>query len=75
MSSCRQTLLARGATAQLTRCSCGHLHLALGPVTLRLEEGALRDVLGTVGEGLAALELGAEVPAGDALPGRGGWAQ
>jgi hypothetical protein len=39
---CCRAVLARGPCAEVTRCSCGHIHLAVGPVTLRLEEDVLR---------------------------------
>lgn len=74
MPPCQQTLLSRGASAQLTRCSCGHLHLSLGPVTLRLEEAALRDAFGTLAEAVAALDAGAGAAAGG-RSGPRGWAQ
>ena len=55
---CTQTLLADSACAQLSRCSCGHLHLALGPVTVRLEEPVLAELLRLLSAGAAALGRG-----------------
>lgn len=71
---CCQTLLSQGSCTQLSRCSCGHLHLALGPVTVRLEEGALRELWSVLRGGLEA--LGEPAHALEAPPARrGGWRQ
>lgn len=70
---CGKTVLARGPCAEVTRCTCGHLHLAMGPVTLRLEEDVLRAIGVTLVE--AIQRLGAsDVSAGDALVSEG-WKQ
>ncbi|RKG87445.1 hypothetical protein [Corallococcus terminator] len=56
---CCRAVLARGPCAEVTRCSCGHIHLAVGPVTLRLEEDVLRALGHTLLEAIQHLE---EVP-------------
>ncbi|NOK32141.1 hypothetical protein D7W79_22875 [Corallococcus exercitus] len=66
----------------MTRCSCGHIHLAVGPVTLRLEEDVLRALGHTLVEAIQQLEVPreAESPepqaptAAHGAPG-GGWKQ
>ncbi|WP_171418898.1 hypothetical protein [Corallococcus exercitus] len=53
---CCRAVLARGPCAEVTRCSCGHIHLAVGPVTLRLEEDVLRALGHTLVEAIQKLE-------------------
>ncbi|MCY1036990.1 hypothetical protein OV207_36475 [Corallococcus sp. BB11-1] len=55
---CCRAVLAQGPCAEVTRCSCGHIHLAVGPVTLRLEEDVLRALGHTVLEAIQRLEEG-----------------
>jgi len=52
---CGKTVLARGPCAEVTRCTCGHLHLAMGPVALRLEEDVLRAIGVTLVEAIQQL--------------------
>ena len=59
---CCRTLLARGPSAEVTRCTCGHLHLSVGPVTIRMDEDTLHAAWHTVGEALRALSHAAHEP-------------
>lgn len=52
---CCKTVLAQGPCAEVTRCSCGHIHLSLGPVTIRLEEEVLKAIGLTMAEALRNL--------------------
>ncbi|MET0406570.1 MAG: hypothetical protein ABW123_29400, partial [Cystobacter sp.] len=52
---CCRTLLARGPSAEVARCSCGHIHLSLGPMTIRLDEETLHAMWHTVGDALRAI--------------------
>ncbi len=78
---CGKTVLARGPCAEVTRCTCGHLHLAMGPVTIRMEEEVLRATCLTLLEALQALdpsEPDTDEEAGPAAPralASGGWKQ
>ena len=77
---CHRRLLARSGPAEVAACTCGHLHLSVGPVTLRLDEGVLHALWGTLGEALAKLAEPACVPSSAAGPGRptaasAGWKQ
>ena len=48
MDSCRRKTLAESPVGRLDLCTCGTVHLAVGPVTMRLPTGAvaaLRDLL------------------------------
>lgn len=80
-TACHQTLLAQGSCSQLTRCSCGHVHLALGPVTVRLEESALLELFGLLRQGVQALGYGpcdaqvSQDEPGGSSPPQGGWRQ
>ena len=65
MSPCCRTVLARGPSAEVARCSCGHVHLSLGPVTIRLDEDTLHAAWHTVGDALRAM---AEERSGAAAP-------
>jgi hypothetical protein len=58
MPSCCRTLLARGPCAEVTRCSCGHIHLSIGPVTLRVDEDTLHAAWHTMGDALRTLAAG-----------------
>jgi hypothetical protein len=54
-SACEQTVLARSSLGRVARCSCGHIHVGVGPVTLRLERPALRALAELIAEAEAAL--------------------
>ena len=74
---CGKTVLARGPCAEVTRCTCGHIHLALGPVTIRVEEDVLRAIGMTLAEALQQLgepEDPRDAPSEPALS-AGGWKQ
>ena len=53
---CERTVLARGPCTELARCSCGHVHLTVGPVTLRLDDTVLAALLLTLHEGVPRLD-------------------
>ena len=74
---CCRTVLARGPCAEVTRCSCGHIHLAMGPVTLRVEEDVLRAIGLTVAEALQQLgeREGSPVETAEPVLTSGGWKQ
>jgi hypothetical protein len=74
---CCRTVLARGPCAEVTRCSCGHIHLAMGPVTLRVEEDVLRAIGLTVAEALQQLgeQEGSPVETAEPALTSGGWKQ
>lgn len=55
MGECRSTVLASGPCAEVTRCSCGHVHLSLGPLTIRLEDSVLRAVSITLDEAVTRM--------------------
>lgn len=40
---CRRTL-AQSQSSRVDLCSCGHVHLSIGPVTLRLEPVVLQSI-------------------------------
>ncbi|WP_164009206.1 hypothetical protein [Pyxidicoccus trucidator] len=70
---CGKTVLARGPCAEVTRCTCGHLHLAMGPVTIRVEEDVLRAIGLTLAEALQ--RLGAPGASPEGVLASGGWEQ
>ncbi|RKI62191.1 hypothetical protein D7X55_22345 [Corallococcus sp. AB049A] len=77
---CCRSVLARGPCAEVTRCSCGHIHLAVGPVTLRLEEDVLRALGHTLVEAIHQLELPHDAESQEQAPAAhgastGGWKQ
>ncbi|WP_338864288.1 hypothetical protein [Myxococcus stipitatus] len=53
---CGKKVLARGPCAEVTRCTCGHIHLAMGPVTIRVEEEVLRAIGVTLTEAVQNLD-------------------
>ncbi|QSQ28631.1 hypothetical protein JY651_02955 [Pyxidicoccus parkwayensis] len=74
---CGKTVLARGPCAEVTRCSCGHIHLAMGPVTIRVEEEVLRAIGMTLAEALQQLgeQEGAAMATAEPALSSGGWKQ
>ena len=70
---CCRTILAHSPSAEVARCSCGHVHLSLGPVTIRMDEGTLHATWHTLGDALRALSSAPEdVPEAAATE---GWRQ
>lgn len=60
---CSRTRLAETAMAAVDYCECGHMHLHLGPFSLRITPEALSDLLSTLGQAVAshaALGYGAQ---------------
>jgi len=53
--ACTHQLLARGGSCVVSRCSCGHVHLRLGALSLRLEPEALEHVAATLDRAVDAL--------------------
>ncbi|REG34337.1 hypothetical protein ATI61_103230 [Archangium gephyra] len=68
---CCRTVLARSPSAEVARCSCGHIHLSLGPMTIRMDEGTLHAIWHTLGDAQRALSSAAEPEA----VATGGWRQ
>lgn len=60
--ACFRQLIARGCVVQLERCTCGTLHLVLGPLSLRLSQHQFQSLLETLLEAQWALEQRAEDP-------------
>jgi len=54
---CRTTKLVRFGSYRVDRCSCGAIHVAAGPVTLHMDEGAFRQFAETLAAGSEQLEL------------------
>ncbi|PTL79289.1 hypothetical protein [Vitiosangium sp. GDMCC 1.1324] len=72
--SCCRTLLARTPSAEVARCTCGHIHVSLGPVTIRMDEGTLHATWHTLGDALRALSEAPPSPPEPATA-TGGWKQ
>ncbi|MCK8497186.1 MULTISPECIES: hypothetical protein [Myxococcus] len=79
---CGKKVLARGPCAEVTRCTCGHIHLAMGPVTIRVEEEVLRAIGMTLAEAVHNLDEPERSHADEAesapsmqAPTFGGWKQ
>lgn len=52
-STCHRTRLAESEVAAVDYCECGHMHLHLGPFSLRITPEALSGLLGTLGHAVA----------------------
>ncbi|MDY7225242.1 hypothetical protein [Hyalangium rubrum] len=52
---CQRTVLASSPSSEVTRCSCGHIHLSVGPVTIRMDEDMLHAAWHTLGDALRSL--------------------
>ena len=46
--SCKQETLSQHNCFQISRCSCGALHLSIGPMTIRLAPESMRDLSAVV---------------------------
>ncbi len=60
--TCFRQTIARGCVVQVERCTCGTLHLVLGPFSLRLSPQHFRSLLGTLHEAQSALDQRTEDP-------------
>lgn len=54
--ACFREVIARGCVANVERCTCGTLHLLLGPFSLRLSPEQFRSLLGSLLEAQSSLE-------------------
>jgi hypothetical protein len=63
---CTRQLLSHGSLASIERCSCGTLHLVLGPFTLRLSADQFKSLFVTMLEAQGVLQDEAEKPRGAA---------
>jgi len=52
--TCLRTRLAETAVATIDYCQCGHMHLSLGPFSLRLSAEALIGLKDTIHEAMTA---------------------
>lgn len=57
----RQTL-ARGSMCSVDRCSCGILHVNIGPFSMRLEAAVVESLWRTLGEALHSVGRPASLP-------------
>ncbi len=53
---CHRIVISSGECAEVARCECGHLHVSLGPLTVRLEEHVLRSLFETLKQTVAVLD-------------------
>jgi len=53
---CFRQLLAHGSLASIERCSCGTLHVVLGPFTLRLNSDQFKSLFVTMLEAQSSLQ-------------------
>lgn len=56
MSECVRELLARSVGCNVARCTCGHFHVTVGPVTLRLDEATLAEAASTLDVAVRRIE-------------------
>lgn len=59
---CFRQLLSHGSLASVERCSCGTLHLVMGPFTLRLSADQFKSLFVTMLEAQSSLQDEAEKP-------------
>ena len=52
---CTRKLLAGGNSCRVEACSCGHVHVTAGPITLRMEPGALQAFAAVLARAATAL--------------------
>ena len=53
-ATCLRTRLAESHVAAVDYCQCGHMHLHLGPFSMRLTPEALSGLIETLGQAIAA---------------------
>lgn len=69
-ATCQRTILASNPGSEVARCSCGHIHVSLGPVTIRMDEDTLHTAWHTLGDALRVLAgLPSPSPREVSLPG------
>lgn len=61
--TCGRELLARGCVGSVERCSCGTLHIGLGPFSLRLSPEQFKSLLGTLIAAQSCIEEQGSLPA------------
>jgi hypothetical protein len=54
--ACFRQIIARGCVVQVERCTCGTLHLVLGPLSLRLTVPQFQSLLDTLLHAKGSLE-------------------
>ncbi|MEM9491329.1 MAG: hypothetical protein AAGC55_19435 [Myxococcota bacterium] len=57
--------LRRGYACRIDRCSCGHVHLVIGALTLRIDEETLRGIGMVMAAAIAKLDERPQPPAMD----------
>ena len=50
MTKHSKTLLAKSKQGEMSRCTCGAIHLAFGPISMRISEHDLGELAGLFGE-------------------------
>lgn len=58
--ACFRQVIGRGCVVQVERCTCGTLHLVLGPLSLKLSPPHYESLLATLLEAQTALEQRSE---------------
>ncbi len=59
---CSRDILAESSIGSIERCSCGCVHLTLGPLSLRLDEAAIVGLAAMITRAVATLENRRGVP-------------
>lgn len=57
MKSCTRRTVATGEYAMVEQCTCGAVHMTIGPVTLRLAASAIGPIAATLNEAADGLKL------------------
>ena len=52
----REQVLARSPCAEARQCGCGHVHLTIGPLTLRLDSASFRALCLTLMDALEEMQ-------------------
>lgn len=67
-ATCLRTRLAETPVAAIDYCQCGHMHLHLGPFSMRLTPEALGGLMEAIGQALATQTASARELAATAQP-------
>ena len=76
-TDCTRRRLAEGGIASVDACSCGTLQIHIGALSIRMDEGALSELVATLGQALERHAVESKTPTQIAVPvfGSGGFGE
>ncbi|MGQ0507372.1 MAG: hypothetical protein ACT4TC_18860 [Myxococcaceae bacterium] len=65
--TCRRVVISSNDCAEVSRCDCGHLHVSVGPLTLRLEDSVMDSLLSALMRAREVLDSAGAIYCDDTL--------